>query len=79
MGTDLGTEEEKILGDIMKKDGNEFYYIIKYPLIAKPFILCLMEISLVGVLTLNARVLNLQVVVNVFIMLSLKKRMEDVV
>jgi len=36
-GDDLGTEEEKILGDIMKKDGDDFYFITKYPLIAKPF------------------------------------------
>lgn len=36
-GADFGTEEEKILGDIMKKDGDEFYFITNYPLIAKPF------------------------------------------
>jgi aspartyl/asparaginyl-tRNA synthetase len=34
---DLGSEEEKLLGDIMKKDGYEFYFITKYPLKAKPF------------------------------------------
>jgi len=36
-GSDLGTEEEKLLGDIMKKDGQEFYFITKYPIEAKPF------------------------------------------
>jgi len=36
-GQDLGTEEEKLLGDIMKKEGHEFYFITKYPLEAKPF------------------------------------------
>jgi len=36
-GDDLGTEEEKLLGDIQKKDGQEFYFITKYPLEAKPF------------------------------------------
>jgi aspartyl-tRNA synthetase len=36
-GADLGSEEEKLLGDIMKKDGYEFYFITKYPLKAKPF------------------------------------------
>ncbi len=36
-GDDLGTEEEKLLGDIMKKEGHEFYYITKYPIEAKPF------------------------------------------
>ncbi len=36
-GEDLGTEEEKLLGDIMKKQGHEFYFITKYPLEAKPF------------------------------------------
>jgi aspartyl-tRNA synthetase len=36
-GSDFGTEEEKFLGDIMKKDGYEFYFITNYPLIAKPF------------------------------------------
>ena len=34
---DLGTEEEKLLGEIMKKEGCEFYFITKYPLEAKPF------------------------------------------
>jgi len=36
-GVDLGTEEEKLLGDIMKKEGHDFYFITKYPLEAKPF------------------------------------------
>lgn len=36
-GKDLGSEEEKLLGDIMKKEGYEFYFITKYPLEAKPF------------------------------------------
>ena len=36
-GQDLGTEEEKILGEIMKKQGHEFYFIKKYPIEAKPF------------------------------------------
>jgi aspartyl-tRNA synthetase len=36
-GADLGTEEEKILGEIMVKEGCDFYFITKYPLEAKPF------------------------------------------
>jgi aspartyl-tRNA synthetase len=36
-GDDLGTEEEKLLGNILKKDGQEFYFITKYPIEAKPF------------------------------------------
>ena len=36
-GVDLGTEEEKLLGEIMEKEGSEFYFITKYPLEAKPF------------------------------------------
>jgi aspartyl-tRNA synthetase len=36
-GEDLGTEEEKLLGDIMKKEGCKFYFITKYPIEAKPF------------------------------------------
>ncbi|MEF8879763.1 MAG: aspartate--tRNA(Asn) ligase [Candidatus Thermoplasmatota archaeon] len=36
-GEDLGTEEEKKLGEIMKKKGHEFYFITRYPLEAKPF------------------------------------------
>ncbi len=36
-GADLGSEEEKLLGKIMKKEGHEFYFITKYPIEAKPF------------------------------------------
>jgi len=36
-GDDLGAEEEKLFGDIMKKEGHEFYFITRYPIIAKPF------------------------------------------
>jgi len=36
-GEDLGTEEEKLLGKIMKKEKNDFYFVTKYPLEAKPF------------------------------------------
>jgi len=36
-GQDLSTEDEKILGDIMKKEGIDFYFITKYPLASKPF------------------------------------------
>jgi aspartyl-tRNA synthetase len=36
-GQDLGSEEEKILGKIMKKEGHDFYFIKKYPIEAKPF------------------------------------------
>jgi nondiscriminating aspartyl-tRNA synthetase len=36
-GDDLGAEEEKLFGDIMKKEGHEFYFITKYPIAAKPF------------------------------------------
>ncbi len=36
-GEDLGTEEEKLLGKVMKKEGCDFYFITKYPLEAKPF------------------------------------------
>ncbi|UCF50616.1 MAG: aspartate--tRNA(Asn) ligase [Thermoplasmatales archaeon] len=36
-GADLGSEEEKLLGEIMKKQGHEFYFITKYPIEAKPF------------------------------------------
>ena len=36
-GDDLGTEDEKLLGEIMKGEGHEFYFITKYPLEAKPF------------------------------------------
>lgn len=36
-GMDLSTEDERLLGDIMKEDGVEFYFITKYPLESKPF------------------------------------------
>jgi aspartyl-tRNA synthetase len=36
-GQDLGSEDERLLGQIMKEKGVEFYYITKYPLEAKPF------------------------------------------
>jgi len=36
-GEDIGTEDEKILGDIMKKEGSEFYFIKNYPIESKPF------------------------------------------
>ena len=36
-GDDLGTEDEKLLGEIMKDERHEFYFITKYPLEAKPF------------------------------------------
>jgi aspartyl-tRNA synthetase len=36
-GQDLSTEDEKILWEIMKEDGKEFYFITKYPLESKPF------------------------------------------
>lgn len=36
-GEDLGTEDEKLLGEIMEKKGHEFYFIKKYPIEAKPF------------------------------------------
>jgi aspartyl-tRNA synthetase len=36
-GQDLSTEDEKILGDIMKAEGIDFYFITKYPLASKPF------------------------------------------
>jgi len=36
-GGDIGTEDEKLLGEIMKKKGHEFYFIKKYPIEAKPF------------------------------------------
>jgi aspartyl-tRNA synthetase len=36
-GADLGAEEEKLLGKIMKKKGHDFYFITKYPIAAKPF------------------------------------------
>ena len=36
-GQDLGAEDEKLLGEIMKKEGKEFYFITRYPLESKPF------------------------------------------
>lgn len=36
-GEDLGTEDERLLGQIMKEKGHDFYFIIKYPIEAKPF------------------------------------------
>jgi len=36
-GEDLGTEDEKLLGEIMNEEGHEFYFITKYPIEAKPF------------------------------------------
>jgi nondiscriminating aspartyl-tRNA synthetase len=36
-GKDLSTEDERLLGDIMKTEGIDFYFITKYPLESKPF------------------------------------------
>jgi nondiscriminating aspartyl-tRNA synthetase len=36
-GADLSTEDERLLGDIMKESGIDFYFITKYPLESKPF------------------------------------------
>ncbi|HEC81143.1 MAG TPA: aspartate--tRNA(Asn) ligase [Thermoplasmatales archaeon] len=36
-GKDLGSEEEKVLGEIMREGGSDFYFITKYPLESKPF------------------------------------------
>ncbi len=36
-GDDLSTEDEKLLGKIMKNKGHDFYFITKYPIEAKPF------------------------------------------
>ena len=36
-GQDLSTDDERLLGDIMKEEGTEFYFITKYPLESKPF------------------------------------------
>ncbi|HID24952.1 MAG TPA: aspartate--tRNA(Asn) ligase [Thermoplasmata archaeon] len=36
-GEDFGTEEEKVIGEIMKEEGVDFYFITKYPLKSKPF------------------------------------------
>jgi aspartyl-tRNA synthetase len=36
-GMDLSTEDERLLGEIMKESGTDFYFITKYPLESKPF------------------------------------------
>lgn len=36
-GKDLSTEDERLLGDIMKAEGVDFYFITKYPIESKPF------------------------------------------
>lgn len=36
-GMDLSTEDERLLGEIMKEDGIDFYFITRYPLESKPF------------------------------------------
>jgi nondiscriminating aspartyl-tRNA synthetase len=36
-GMDLSTEDERLLGDIMKENRIDFYFITKYPLESKPF------------------------------------------
>lgn len=36
-GDDLGTEGEKVIGDIMSKKGNDLYWIAEYPEAEKPF------------------------------------------
>jgi len=36
-GADLSTEDEKLLGDLMREKGIEFYFITRYPLTSKPF------------------------------------------
>lgn len=36
-GMDLSTEDERLLGDIMKEEGINFYFITRYPLQSKPF------------------------------------------
>lgn len=36
-GEDLGTTEEAKLGEIMKQEGHDFYFIVRYPWDAKPF------------------------------------------
>jgi aspartyl-tRNA synthetase len=37
LGEDLGTEGEKLLGELMAQDGYEMYWIAEYPEAAKPF------------------------------------------
>ncbi|HVQ00143.1 MAG TPA: aspartate--tRNA(Asn) ligase, partial [Candidatus Thermoplasmatota archaeon] len=36
-GQDLTTEDEKLLGDLMARQGKDFYFITRYPLVSKPF------------------------------------------
>lgn len=36
-GDDIGTEAERILGEAMKEEGHDFYFITKWPLAPKPF------------------------------------------
>jgi len=36
-GQDLSTDDERLLGKIMKEEGIEFYFITRYPLESKPF------------------------------------------
>jgi len=36
-GEDLGSEEERAIGEVMREEGKDFYFITKYPLDAKPF------------------------------------------
>ena len=36
-GDDLGAEDERLLGEVMEKEGKSFYFITKYPLASKPF------------------------------------------
>ena len=36
-GEDLGTEDERVLGEIMSEDNIDFYFITKYPIASKPF------------------------------------------
>lgn len=37
LGEDLGTEGEKLLGELLAQDGHDMYWIIEYPEEAKPF------------------------------------------
>ncbi|NLX47609.1 MAG: aspartate--tRNA(Asn) ligase [Euryarchaeota archaeon] len=37
LGEDLGTEGEKMLGELMAQDGHDMYWIVEYPEEAKPF------------------------------------------
>jgi aspartyl-tRNA synthetase len=36
-GDDIGTQAEKILGEIMREEGHDFYFITKWPLAPRPF------------------------------------------